>query len=382
MVVDTAFFDKLTAIRHHLHQYPELSGQEFETTAFIKKILQEHHISIVETTLKTGVIAEIGTKEEVIIGLRADIDALPILEATNLDYASVNAGAMHACGHDFHTTSLLGAAILLKQYEDQLPGKVYLIFQPAEEIFQGAKEVIDVLDFSHWSGLVGFHNSPDLPLGAISARLSRQMASVDRFHVIIHGTGTHAAHPDQGNDPIVTGSQIITNLQAIISRHVPASEQAVLSITHVEAGSTWNVIPDTFQFEGTLRTFDETVRETIIQQTKKIIQNTADNYNQTVTIDWITGPGPVNNDEALYQLITPAVTSIGTEFIAAKSNLGGEDFAFYQEHVATYFASIGTGKGIPLHHPAFLIDDHALTYSVHYYLKAVETLLQINLGVI
>lgn len=375
MFQDKTFFQELKETRQHLHQHPELSNQEWQTTAFIKQFLQEHQIKILDTDLKTGVIAEIGLSDEKTIGLRADIDALPITELTELPYASIHSSVMHACGHDFHTASLLGAAAILKQREASLPGKVRLIFQPAEEVFQGAKQIIQATDIRQLGALVGFHNAPDLPLGTIGARLDRQMASVDRFDITIHGVGSHAAHPDQGNDPIVTGSQIISSLQAIIPRHIPASEQAVLSITHVEAGQTWNVLPADFRFEGTIRTFNETVRQTIIKQLKQIVHGLVSSYGQTVTIDWITGPGPVTNDASLYPLLTTAISEI-SEFVTLESNLGGEDFAFYQEYVPTFFASIGTGKKIPLHHPAFLVDDDALIYSVNYYLKAVETLLE------
>lgn len=379
MFLETDFFQQLALTRQYLHQHPELSGEEIQTTAFIKDFLQKENITVLETELKTGVIAEIGTSDGPTIGLRADIDALPITEETQLPYTSVHPGVMHACGHDFHTTSLLGAAIILKKNEARLPGKIRLVFQPAEEIFQGAKQVMDAVDLSSWSAMVGFHNAPELPLGAIGARASKQMASVDRFFVTIQGIGTHAAHPDQGSDPIVTGSQIISNLQAIISRHIPASEQAILSVTHVNAGNTWNVIPDKFQFEGTIRTFDETLRKKIIDQMKKIVTHTAESFGQIATIDWITGPGPVNNDPKLFKQLSLAIPAIAKETVALKSNLGGEDFAFYQEQVPTFFASIGTGKGIPLHHPAFLIDDEALVYSVNYYLKTVETLFDLLL---
>lgn len=380
MFSDATFFQELALTRQYLHQHPELSGEEVQTTAFIKNFLQKQGITVLNTSLATGVIAEIGTSDQKTIGLRADIDALPITEVTQLSYASVNQGVMHACGHDFHTASLLGAAILLKKYEKQLPGKVQLVFQPAEEIFQGALQVMAAVDMTKWSGLVGFHNAPNLPLGVIGSKESKQMASVDRFHVTIQGVGTHAAHPDQGNDPIVTGAQIITNLQAIVSRHVPAGEQAVLSITHVNAGNTWNVIPDKFQFEGTIRTFDETLRQKIIRQMKSVVSHTAESFDQIAMIDWITGPGPINNNPQLYSLLSTAFSEVAVETVSLPSNLGGEDFAFYQEKVPTFFASIGTGKNIPLHHPAFLVDDDALKYSVNYYLRAVECLLDINLG--
>ncbi|GMA08165.1 hydrolase [Tetragenococcus halophilus subsp. flandriensis] len=375
MYNDPTFFNKLTHIRRHIHQHPELSGQEYQTTAYIRNFLEERNIKILESKLDTGLIAEIGKSDGKIIGLRADIDALPISEKTQLSYKSINEGVMHACGHDLHTTSLLGAAELLKQHEENLPGKVRLIFQPAEEIFQGAQLVLNTVDFNDWSALVGFHNAPDLPLGAIGFRESKQMASVDRFHGIIYGDGTHAAHPEQGSDPIVTGSQIVANLQAIVSRHVPANEQVVVSITHTTAGNTWNVIPNEFHFEGTVRTFDNEVREKVLHLLEKIVHNTADSFDQTADVNWITGPGPLNNDLKLFKKLSSSFTKNKRNVVPLDTNLGGEDFAFYQEHVPTFFASIGTGKNFPLHHPEFLVDDAALVYTVNYYLDVVKELL-------
>lgn len=375
MYKDPTFFNKLTHIRRYIHQHPELSGNEYQTTEYIKDFLQKREITILDSGLETGLIAEIGQNNGKNIGLRADIDALPILEKTQLPYKSVNEGVMHACGHDLHTTSLLGAAALLKQHETELAGKVHLIFQPAEEVFQGAQSVINTVDFSDWSALIGFHNAPDLPLGAIGFRETRQMASVDRFSVAIRGTGTHAAHPEQGSDPIVTGSQIVSNLQAIVSRHVPTNEQVVVSVTHTSAGSTWNVIPGEFYFEGTVRTFDNEIREKVLHLMNKIIHNTADSFDQEADIEWITGPGPLNNNLDLFNKISSSFAKKQKNIVPLSSNLGGEDFAFYQDHVPTFFASIGTGKNIPLHHPEFLVDDAALIYTVNYYLDAVKEFL-------
>ncbi len=375
MFKEEKFFKELSATRQKIHQFPELSGKEFLTTQLIQSYLEAEGIRILETNLKTGLVAEVGVNTGKVIGLRADIDALPVQEATNVIYRSKNQGVMHACGHDFHTASLLGAAKLLKQKEQSLSGKVRFVFQPAEEIFQGAKAVIENLNFKDWDALVGFHNSPTLPLGVIGHGEAKQTASVDRFIVTIRGIGTHAAHPEQGSDPVVTGTQIITNLQAIVSRHIPASEQAIVSVTHVKAGETWNVIPDQFIFEGTVRTFRPEIRQKIHQMIERMVHNTADNYQQRASVDWVIGPGSVENHAALTQKITPLLTNIAKEVVSLPPSLGGEDFAYYQEHVPTYFAWIGTGTQFPLHHPAFTVDDRALVYSVNYYLQTVAALL-------
>ena len=375
MFKEDHFFQELTITRQKLHQIPELSGKEYLTTQFIKNYLETQGIRILDTQLETGLVAEIGLNSGPIIGLRADIDALPVQEETQVAYQSQHKDVMHACGHDFHTASLLGAAKLLKEREQELPGTIRLIFQPAEENFQGAKAVIETVAFDDWDALVGFHNSPTLPLGTIGHGEAKQTASVDRFFVTVHGTGTHAAHPEQGSDPIVTGAQMITNLQAIISRHIPASEEAILSVTHVKAGQTWNVIPEQFVFEGTIRTFDAQIRQQVHLLLERIVHNTADSYLQTANVEWIIGPGSVENNVTLQQTLTPSLTKVAREVLTLSPSLGGEDFAYYQEHVPTYFAWIGTGTQIPLHHPAFSVDDQALYYAVNYYLNAVETLL-------
>lgn len=381
MAIEEEFLDKFVGIRHHIHQHPELSEHEYETTEYIKEFLRDLDIKIIDSGLETGVIAEIGNDKNNIIGLRCDIDALPIFEETGLPYASVNDGVMHACGHDFHTTSLLATAELLKANEDKLKGTVRLFFQPAEENFQGSQAVIKTGLLSDLSALVGFHNFPDLPLGTIGYRQDKLMASVDRIKVKIKGVGSHAAHPHEGNDPIVTGSQIITNLQSLISRHIPSKEEAVLSITHVQSGSTWNVVPNTFEFEGTLRTLNEDIRKKLKNLFYKTVENTADIYGQTVDIEWTEGSDCLDNDLELFNKLIPSISDNFLDAIKIESNLTGEDFSRYHKYVPIFFAFIGTGKNIPLHNPKFLIDDKALIYSINYYIDVVQKLLNIKLDI-
>ncbi|WP_000200901.1 amidohydrolase, partial [Bacillus cereus] len=219
--ITNQFIEKLISIRRHLHQYPELSYKEFETTKAIQNWLNEANITIIHSNLTTGVIAEIsGNKNGPTVALRADIDALPIHEETNLSYASKNPGKMHACGHDFHTASILGAAYLLKENESSLNGTVRFIFQAAEERGDGARKVIEDGHLQNVQAIFGMHNKPDLPVGTIGIKDGPLMAGVDRFEIEIKGIGTHAAVPDAGVDPIVASSQIVMALQTIVSRNI------------------------------------------------------------------------------------------------------------------------------------------------------------------
>lgn len=211
---------RLIEIRRHLHQYPELSKEEFETTKSIQKWLQEKGIPIRETNLQTGVFADIiGKHPGPIVAIRADIDALPIEEQTGIAYASKNKGKMHACGHDFHTAAVVGAAYLLKEAQSELHGTIRLLFQPAEETGGGAQYVMKDGQLQGVEAIIGLHNKPDLPVGTIGVREGPLMAAVDRFDIFIRGKGSHAAQPHMGKDPIATSAQLITALQNIVSRH-------------------------------------------------------------------------------------------------------------------------------------------------------------------
>ncbi len=220
--------DYLISIRRHLHQYPELSTKEFETTKFIQKELEEIGINIRKTGLRTGVFAQIeGASPGPTIAIRADIDALPIHEKTGLPYASKIKGVMHACGHDFHTAALIGAASLLKKIQNKLRGNIRFLFQPAEEIGGGAEQVINDGQLEGVEAIIGIHNKPDLPVGTIGLKTGALMASVDRFHIKVAGKGSHAAIPQNGKDPILAASQIVTALQSIVSRNISPLESAV-----------------------------------------------------------------------------------------------------------------------------------------------------------
>jgi len=348
--------------------------QEFKTTAYIQEKLTEWGISYRSLKTPTGVVAEIGKKEGPVIALRADMDALPIHEQTDLDYRSENDGVMHACGHDFHTASLLMAAKILKEKEESLNGKIRFIFQPAEEMNRGARALIAEGVLEGVDAIIGFHNKPELPVGTIGIKSGPLMAAVGQFSVELKGVGTHAAAPHNGNDPIVTACQIITNLQAIVSRHVSPLSPAVLSISHIEGGNTWNVIPERVFFEGTIRTFNKEVERQMTQQFEKMIVQTADVYGQKGSIEWILTPPVVHNDVEITKVVRRTTEKFAT-VVTPEVTLGAEDFANYMEYVPGCFAFIGTGCPYEWHHPSFVVDDAALQYAISYFVENSQALL-------
>lgn len=371
-----AFYQKLIAVRHYIHQHPEVSEKEYETTDYIKSYLKELGIEPLNYPLKTGVIAEIGSGSP-IIALRADIDALPIVEKTKLDYASTN-GAMHACGHDFHQTSLLGAAEILKQREAELQGTVRLIFQPAEENFQGGHQVIDAGGIEGVSAIVGYHNNPHLKPGQLGLRSGAIMAGVEQFEVTVKGVSAHAARPDLGVDTVLVITTIVNNLQNIISRTVSPFQSAVLSVTHIDVGSTWNVLPAKGFFEGTIRTFDPEVRLSVIDKFTKVVQTTAEQFEAEVDIVWGNSPKVTFNDAT----ITPLIFENSKKFAEVLETLpstGGEDFAAYQEKIPGVFAFVGSNgaKQAPdWHHDDFIVRDEALPVAVNYFVESTHYLLE------
>ena len=364
-----AFYDHLAKTRHQIHQHPEVSEEEHETTVFLKGYLKNLGIEPLNYPLKTGLIAEIGSGYP-IIALRADIDALPIKEKTGLPYASNN-GAMHACGHDFHQTSLLGAAQLLKEREAELKGTVRLIFQPAEENFQGTYQVIEAGGLDGVSAIIGYHNNPHLKPGQIGLRSGAIMAGVEQFRVDVKGVSSHAARPDLGVDTVLVTTTIINNLQQIVARTVSPFESAVLSVTHIEVGNTRNVLPAAGFFEGTIRTFEPKVREDVIARFEKVVQATADQFGAQVDITWGNSPYVTYNDQTITPLIFENSKAFA-EVIATLPSTGGEDFAAYQKEIPGVFAFVGSNgeKNAPdWHHDDFLVKDEALPVAVNYYVE-------------
>lgn len=364
----------MTTLRHQLHAHPELALQEVATTALIKQTLTELNIRLVDYPGETGVVAEIGHGAP-IIALRADIDALPIQEDNELSFRSTIPGRMHACGHDFHTAALLGGARLLKVHEVDLNGTVRLIFQPAEEGHRGAKMMIDNGVLAGVRAIAGFHNMPNLPVGTLAMKSGPLMASNDNFDVTILGQGAHAAMPEASHDPIVTLGELISNLQTIRSRNIAPDAALVLTIAAVQAGTTFNVIPNTANLRGTIRTFNTANRDLAKVRFYDIVRATAKMNQQTATIDWDRGPSCVNNDAALTAVLS-RVMKDDFDIVPAQLCNADDDFALYQECIPGFYGFLGSGGNGTLHQSNYRCDDAGLTYGARFHELAATALLK------
>lgn len=369
--------DQLVQWRRELHQHPELSGHEFATTERITRWLEQAGIRLLPLGLSTGVVAEMGDGPA-LIALRADIDALPIEEATDRPWRSQQLGVMHACGHDLHTTVMLGVALQLKHREATLPGRVRILFQPAEETFTGARQLIDAGALEGVQAIFGLHNAPDLPLGTLQTRPGAFYANVDRFVIRVKGKGAHAARPQEGIDSIVIASHIVTALQTLPSRVFSSLETVVVSVTRFTAGNTWNVLPESVELEGTVRTHNSEIRAQIPHRMTALIQGIAAGFGATAELAWIEGPPALIN--------TPAWADVALELAqetgylagrAAAPQMGGEDFAFYLQQVPGAFVSIGSASEFGLHHAGFDPDEALIEPAVNYFTRLAPRALQI-----
>lgn len=349
------------------HSHPELGNEEFETTKKIREILEREGVEILKTGLETGLVARIEGKEKgPVIGLRCDIDALPIQEESGLSYASVNEGRMHACGHDFHTVVMLGTAIWLHQERERFSGTVKVIFQPAEEVTEGAEKVLKTGVLDDVSCYFAIHSYPQFENGSVGIKEGAVMAAVDRFAVRITGSGAHAAQPQKGIDPLVVQAAVILNAQTIVSRNLNPFSRAVLSFTHVEGGTTWNIIPEEVFLEGTVRTLDEEDRILVKTRFAAMVQATAQAYGAGVKIDWKEGPPAVVNDTKLCRLAREEAAEQGLEVRVQEDTMGGEDFSLYLKEKKGIFIRIGTGGCYPGHHAKFTADPEAIYPAVGY----------------
>ena len=344
----------------YLHQHPELAMEEKQTTEFVRGMLAENGVRLPETGLETGLIAELGTGKKPTVALRADMDALPVREATGLPYASVRPGMMHACGHDFHTACMLGAALLLKEREDTLPGTVKVIFQPAEEVNRGAALMVSTGLLDDVQLFLSGHTYPWYPAGSVGIRPGPVMAAADRFVVRIRGKGCHAAHPELGNDPVPALAAMITAFQTIISRRTDPIDSAVVSITRVEAGNTWNVTPETALMEGTARAMTASVRDDIHRRMDQMAADTAKAYGCEATVEYERGPDPVVNDAETCERAADTARRLGMRVEINPPAMIAEDFSEYLRIAPGAMFRIGTGGNYDNHHPSFTADPAAL----------------------
>jgi amidohydrolase len=363
--------DTLIATRRHLHAHPELSFQEYETSTYVKKKLDELGIAW-KSMANTGIIGIIeGEKvSDRVIALRADMDALPITESNAIDYVSINQGVMHACGHDAHTASLLGAATILQSLKNKFGGTVKLIFQPGEEKLPGGASLMikdGVLNNPNPNAVVGQHVSPLIEVGKVAIRKGKFMASMDEISIKIMGRGGHGAQPHLNIDPIMIAAQILVALQQIVSRKANPSLPTVLSFGKIIANGAFNIIPDEVNLEGTFRTMDETWRSAAHEEIKKMATAIAEGMGGRCELNIVRGyPFLINEENLTTQVKDFAEDYLGKEnVIEADIWMAAEDFAYYSQEIDSCFYLLGianTEKGISssLHSPAFNIDEEAL----------------------
>ena len=373
-----ALEQKLTGFFEELHMHPELSYEEYETTERIKRELAAAGIEILQIPLKTGVTAIVrGAKPGKTYGLRCDIDALPIEEETDLPYKSKTPGKMHACGHDFHTAAVFGAALLLQERKEELQGTVKILFQPAEESSHGAETVLETGVLSDVTAIFGLHTAAYLPVGTLGIRAGSVMAAVDRFELNITGTGCHGGHPDEGVDTILVAASVIQAFQSIVGRNLNPFHTGVVSVTRINGGDTWNVIPDKVELEGTVRSMEKDDRIFIERRMREIAEHTAAAYGANAELLWYPGPPATVNEKAWSAFAQKVAEESGFEVVPQRNSTGGEDFAFYLEKIPGCFINVGTGVGYPNHHPKFYADEAALTPAAEYLEKLlVEALRQ------
>lgn len=352
---------------YYFHKHPELSYEEFETTKRLKADLQKAGIKIEDNNLKTGLIATIGHGKRV-VALRADIDALKITENTDLPYKSVNEGIMHACGHDSHASAVLGAALLLKEAEESLNGTVRIIFQPAEEAPGGAREVINAGGLNDVEAIFGVHSAPIFEVGTLGIAKGPTCAAVEKFKIVLKGKGTHAAHPEVGVDPLLAASQFVGAVQSIVSRNITPGDPAVVSVTRLDAGTSWNIIPDSVELEGTIRTYSKEARTLAKTTFERILKGTALSFGVSADLSWVVEVPATDNDANLSEFATKVARDLNFDVQQSPKSMGGEDFSLYQEKVKGLFIQFGTGLGAPNHNPSFKVDPKAI-YPTSVYLS-------------
>ncbi|OCP37936.1 M20 aminoacylase family protein [Ensifer sp. LC163] len=374
---------ELVAIRHDLHAHPELGLEETRTSAFIARHLTELGYEVTTGLAKTGVVGTLrngsGSRS---IGIRADIDALPILEETGLDYASKTSGLMHACGHDGHTTMLLGAARALAERRN-FDGTIHLIFQPAEENFGGAKIMMDEGLFEKFpcDAVFALHNEPGLPFGQFALREGPIMAAVDEARITVHGRGGHGAEPQETADPIVCGASIIMALQSIVSRNIHPMDPSVVTVGAFHAGSASNIIPERAEIVVGIRSFDPGVRDELERRIRMIAEAQATSFGMRATVDYQRSYDATIN----HKTETDFVRDLAVRFAGAdkvvdleRPFMGSEDFAYMlQERPGTYFflGSKVSGEEKPLHHPAYNFNDDLLPIGVAFWTELAEAYL-------
>ena len=367
---------ELEKIFKDFHMHPELSGQEFKTTEKLRKLLEEiPGITVKDLGLPTGLYAVLNEgKPGPAAALRSDIDALAVCEESGVPYASVNEGVMHACGHDFHMTAVLGAAKILAGHADRLDGRVVFLFQAAEETGRGAYDVVStgIFERENIREIYGLHVEPGVPSGTVGLRKGPFSAAVDGFEIRITGRGGHGAHPDQALDPVPAAVRLVSSIYEIRTRMLNPSHPAVISVTQINAGSSYNIIPDSAVIGGTFRTMEEEDRTFIRKAiTAKAEAFRAEGYQTEVILR--EGNPASDNDPALIDRIAEIAGEMGIPVQPYGMDMAGEDFAFYQKVVPGALVQIGIGENVPsLHSPDFRADYAQLSMAANLLAAVVD----------
>jgi amidohydrolase len=364
--------------RHHIHAHPETAFEETNTTKFIIEKLKSFGINELYTEFApTGVVGIIkGNKDGRWIALRADIDALDIIEENKITYCSTIPGKMHACGHDGHTATLLGTAKYLSKHRD-FAGTVVVIFQPAEENEGGARVMVENGLFERFpiEAVYGIHNQPNMQLNHFYVTHGPMMASYDVFEIKITGVGAHAAAPHLSKDTILTATQIVNGLQSIVSRNADPLSSLVVSVTQIHSGDTWNVIPQQAVIRGTVRTFDAKIQDMAESRIKQIATGIASTFEAKAEVDYQRRyPATINYAKQADIAIKAAKNVVGEASVIIDPNpsMGAEDFAFMLKKIPGAYVWLGAGQGANLHNPAYNFNDEVLTTGVEYFIEIVN----------
>jgi amidohydrolase len=369
----TTLAPRLIEIRRHLHAHPELSGKEYQTSAYVAGVLSAAGLHTQEEIGKTGVVAELsgGGTDERLLAIRTDMDALPIVERTGLEFSSRNEGVMHACGHDVHTTVGLGTAMVLAQLGVELPGKTRFIFQPAEEIAQGAAWMVADGVMKDVDSIFSLHVFPSIPAGSVGIRYGALTAAADDLEITIIGEAGHGARPHEAIDAIWIAAQVITGLQQAISRTQNPLRPIVLTLGTISGGRAYNIIADRVQMSGTVRSLHLDTRATLPGWIEQIVMGICDTYGAKCQVNYRHGVPSVQNDITLTQILESSVRAAwGNDKvqILPEPSLGAEDFSVYLQHAPGSMFRLGVGlpegKNYPLHHPQFMVDESAIITGV------------------
>jgi amidohydrolase len=377
----------LVDIRRDIHAHPELAYEEKRTAGVVERLLREWGLEVDRGLATTGVVGTLRNGHGPTIGLRADMDALPMTESNTFEYRSTIEGRMHACGHDGHTAMLLGAAHYLSSRIEQ-PGTIHFIFQPAEEAALGAKVMIDEGLFERFpvDAVFGMHNWPGLEVGRFAMRAGPMMASFDTFDATVQGVGAHGALPHHGIDPIVVSAAIVSALQTVVSRSVDPLRSAVVSVTKISAGDAYNIIPDMARLSGGIRCFDAGIREMVLRRVRAIVESIAASFGASASIEFrAIAPALLNEVENTRFAAGVARRIVGDDGVDSQAEpvLGSEDFAFMLETVPGCFVFIGNGSGkggCMIHNPGYDFNDEILTLGATYWVRLAETFLAERAG--